>query len=182
MLNLKFILKNLILIVCYLNISGCATTSTVQMFKPGGAPAPRKNIALSIAVEDQRSARDVGYVGRLSNGSLLGEPKDLLISTKQSLDKQFDYYGYDITETENDLSIKFILDWIHVEQVGAMALIYMKAHVRVLDHGELVLDDFYEIRKPAASSYKIDALAAVDTGLQAIASQIVSDLDSYIKS
>ena len=142
----------------------------------------KKNVSIQLNLEDKRAKREIGYIGESAGGELIAEPANMLNEMTQSLRKQLSFYGYAISETVNDLGIHFALDWIYIEHSGTTALIYMKARVRILDHKETVLDDFYEVRQPFTTGYKLDATAAVDTGLQALTKQIVKDLDRYIQT
>lgn len=179
----KALTKNILLLTVVLfSLPGCATTSNVHTFNPSGAPLAKKNVFIKLNLEDKRAKHEVGYVGESSGGTMIAEPPNMVNEMAQSLGKQFSFYGYDISESDNDLAIHFDLDWIHIEHSGTTALIYMKAHITILDHKETVLDDFYEVREPFTCGYKLDASAAVDTGLQALAKQIITDLDTYIQT
>ena len=167
-------------------LAGCATTP--NMGYTSNAPRQaNKNVSIWLkSFTDGRSAAEKGILGGVYNGYNMRmgdvtEPANTIESIKKSFESELDRAGYNIVMSEQDLvATAEVVSVTCDARLKSESLI--RVRIKLQDKGNEVLDKVYTGRADAFVIVGFATSQALNASIKKIATELVKDLDEYIKS
>lgn len=168
-------------------LSGCMATTSTMKHSAATPARPANNITTRVVMTDGRAPvsgqREIGKIYNQYNtafGPVLESPT-LLADLQKALEVELSNAGYSIVPN-GEIVIHATLHWLSVDVRGQTSEAKVKIQYEISDRGEKVIDHFYEGSGDQYNLMGIDSGVAITKSAQQNITQMIEDLDKYIRS